>query len=354
VVSGLDGVAAVAADLARAAGSALDPTSVLERTMQVLAPVVPVQQADLWRADRRGPRLVASVPPRPEGGVGPLPDPPDDPGRRTFSVESRGQALGHLVVTAPEGHALGEDDVALLDIAAAQIAGALERLDLFTEVMELERLKSDFVARVSHELRTPITIISGFLETLIAHDAALDAERRLHMLDRSRVAAARLGSLIEELLILSRLEGGVLTPQPADVDVAATIDDVRTTASEPEQVLVGALEGGSVRTDAALLAQALGLIVDNALKYGGTAELSTRRVDDRWIVDVRDRGPGFADDIRGNAFEMFARSPSVAAVPGLGVGLALARTIVEVLDGTVEIGDADPAPGALVTVSLPA
>lgn len=352
MVSGLDGVAAVVAGLARAAGSALDPTSVLERTMQVLAPVVPVQQADLWRVDRRGTRLVASVPPRPEGSVGPLPDLPDDPGRRTFSVESRGQVLGHLVATAPAGHVLSEDEVALLDIAAAQIAGALERLDLFTEVMELERLKSDFIARVSHELRTPITIISGFLETLIAHDSVLDADRRLHMLDRSRVAAARLGSLIEELLILSRLEGGVLTPRPAAIDVAATIEDVRATAAEPEQVLIGALDGAPVRTDGALLAQALGLIVDNALKYGGTAELSTRRDGEAWTLEVRDRGPGFADDIRATAFEMFARSPSVAAVPGLGVGLALARTIVEVLDGTVEIGDADDGPGAVVRVTL--
>ena len=72
MVSGLDGVATVVAGLSRAAGSALDPTSVLERTMRALGAVVPVHQADLWRADRRGPRLVASDPPRPEGAVGPV------------------------------------------------------------------------------------------------------------------------------------------------------------------------------------------------------------------------------------------------------------------------------------------
>jgi signal transduction histidine kinase len=205
---------------------------------------------------------------------------------------------------------------------------------------------------VSHELRTPITIISGFLETLLAHDAVLDAERRQHMLERSRVAATRLGHLIEELLILSRLEGGVLTPHPGAVDVAGAVETVRATACEPDQVLITGPVDGSVQTDGSLLVQALGLVVDNAIKYGGVAEVSTRREDDRWVVEVRDRGPGFGADIRGTAFEMFARSQSTSMVPGLGAGLAIARTIVEVLDGTITIGDATPGPGALVTISL--
>jgi len=352
VGSGLEEMAMLVASVSRAAGSALDPTSVLERTFAVLAPAVPVERAELWRPGRDGPSLIASVPP-PTAPVPSTEHLAEGPGVLTLPVESRGQSLGHLTVSAPDGADFTDQDVALLDIAATQIAGALERLDLFTEVMELERLKSDFIARVSHELRTPITIISGFLETLIAHDNVLDADRRMHMLDRSRVAAARLGHLIEELLILSRLEGGVLTPRPARVDVAETFDAVRSTSAEPEQVLIGSVEATTVHTDGLLLVQALGLVVDNAIKYGGTAELSTRQEGDRWVVEVRDRGPGFADDVRATAFEMFARSASVSAVPGLGVGLALARTIVEVLDGTVRLGDADPGPGAVVTISLP-
>ena len=63
--------------------------------------------------------------------------------------------------------------------------------------------------------------------------------------------------------------------------------------------------------------------------------------------------PGFAHDIRSTAFEMFARSQTAAAVPGLGVGLAIARTLVEVLDGSVTIEDAAPGPGAIARISLP-
>lgn len=356
----VEGVATLAAELSKAAASALDPTSVLQRTMQVLEGELPLSAAHLWRDGEAGPTLVASHAGRGEEVVAPVPPSPrtgagavtGGSGPWTLAVESRGQRLGHLVVHVQAGEALDEDEHALLHIAADQVGAALERLDLFREVMELERMKSDFIARVSHELRTPITIISGFLETLLAHDAVLEPDRRVHMLERSRVAAARLGHLIEELLILSRIEGGVLTPRPAEVDVAAAFEGVRATASEPEQVLIPGGAEGTVVTDEALLVQALGLVVDNAIKYGGVAELSARREGDRWVAEVRDRGPGFGEDIRGTAFEMFARSQSASMVPGLGAGLAIARTIVEVLDGTIALGDAHPGPGAIVTISL--
>src|SRR3546814_6878516 len=86
--------------------------------------------------------------------------------------------------------------------------------------MELERLKSDFINRVSHELRTPITIVNGFLDTLLAHGDDLRAEQRSHMLERAQLASARLGRLIEELLILSRIDAGVLIPTITTVDLA--------------------------------------------------------------------------------------------------------------------------------------
>lgn len=355
----LESVAAITAALSRAAASAVDPASVLARTTAVLAAEVPIAGAHLWRARPDRPRLLASHPvagatePAPSPGVEVEPSPPTAATPFAYAVESRGHLLGHLVVEPEPGAVLDAEDEALLALAASLVGGALERLDLFREVMELERMKADFIARVSHELRTPITIINGFLETMLAHDEALEPERRRHMLERSRVAAGRLGHLIEELLILSRIEGGVLTPRPSAVDLADAFEEVRLTASEPEQVLILGGVQGRLTTDRSLLVQALGLVVDNAIKYGGVAELSARRDDGRWVAEVRDRGPGFGDDVRGTAFEMFARSQQASMVPGLGAGLAIARTIVEVLDGTIALGDARPGPGAVVTISLP-
>lgn len=351
----IEDVASVVAALTRAAGTALDPSSILSRTASVLEEVIDLGRVSLWRSARNGFELVA-VHPR-AGRELPLLEASAEaavPGALSLPLEGRTAVFGRLVVTPPEGERFTTAEQALMDIAASQIAGALERARLFAEVMELERLKSDFIARVSHELRTPITIINGFLETLIAHDDRLDPEQRVHMLERSRAASSRLGDLIEELLILSRIEGGVLTPQPESLALSDVFEAVRAAAQEPDQVLLPPTTDARVVTDRALLVRALGLLVDNAVKYGGVAELSTRAEGGTRVIEVRDRGQGFPEDVRDTAFELFTRSQTNSAIPGLGVGLAIARTLVEVLDGTIAIGEPESGPGAMVRICLPA
>jgi two-component system phosphate regulon sensor histidine kinase PhoR len=339
-----DRVAVTVAAVSRAAATALDPASILSRTIAALGPAVEVAAASLWIDAGDGPERVAAHPPDLD---------PHHVGDHQVPLEGPDRSIGHLAVSAPPERSFDIGDRALLDLAGTQIAGALERARLFQEVMELERLKSDFIARVSHELRTPITIINGFLETLLAH-TDLDVDQRRHMLERSQAASHRLSSLIEELLLLSRLDAGVLTPDPAEVALARLLVEVRAASAEPDQVLVAAPDGLTVHTDPSLLARAVGLVVDNAIKYGGTAEVSVHaRPSGSAAIEVLDRGAGFPDDVRDTAFEMFTRS-SRATVPGLGVGLPIARTLVEVLDGSITIDDDHPGPGALVRITLPA
>jgi signal transduction histidine kinase len=341
-------LATVVGELARAAGRTLDPATILERTMAVLDPILGASSASVWLDDERVPRRVAS---RPAPGAEPGDD--IDAGGVVIALEGVDRTLGRLVVTPADGRDLTAAERGLLEIAASQVAGALERTRLFSEVMELERLKSDFVARVSHELRTPITIINGFLETLLAHGDDLAADQREHMLHRSHMASSRLARLIEELLILSRIDAGVLTPAAAVVDIASLLDEVRRSAQEPDQVLIAAPEDGRCTTDADLLGRALGLLVDNAIKYGGIAEVRAVHVDGSWAFEVRDRGAGFPSDVRSNAFEMFTRSSDTTSVPGLGVGLPIARTLVEVLDGSIRIDTPADGIGAVVRVQIP-
>src|SRR5690606_31286195 len=152
---GLEAVTGIAAALSRAAASALDPASVLARTTAVLAAELPLAETHLWRAGPDGPTLLAShrVPGSPDpAAAGAPPGAPTAATPFAYPVESRGQLLGHLVVEPATGAALDGDDAALLALAASLVGGALERLDLFREVMALERMKSDFLARVSHEL----------------------------------------------------------------------------------------------------------------------------------------------------------------------------------------------------------
>ena len=343
----IEEIAATVAAVTKAAGNALDPSTILHRTLRALDPAVTVEGASLWTGEADDLRLIGRYP-RDDTSVGldGLVIPLGGPDR----------GIGQLVVSARAGRAFTESERALLDIAASQIAGSLDRARLFQEVMELERLKSDFIARVSHELRTPITIIKGFLDTLLAHEDTLGPEQRHHMLERSHLASSRLSRLIEELLILSRLDAGVLTPEPTVVAVHSVLHDVREAATEPEQVLLHAPDGATVTTDPVLLSRALGLVVDNAIKYGGTAEVSAippRRPGQPWTFEVRDRGAGFAEDVRDTAFEMFTRSQGTTAIPGLGVGLPIARTLVEVLDGDIAIDHSHAGTGALVRITLP-
>jgi two-component system sensor histidine kinase KdpD len=343
----IEDIATTVAALTRAAGTALDPSAILQRTLAALHPAVPVESAALWLGEGDDLRPAGTYP---SGEVrvpqGDLVIPLAGPDRR----------IGQLEVSAEDGRGFTEGERALLDIAASQIAGALDRARLFQEVMELERLKSDFIARVSHELRTPITIIKGFLDTMLAHEDTLGAEQRHHMLERSHLASSRLSRLIEELLILSRLDAGVLTPEPVRVEVESILHDVRESATEPEQVLLHTPTGARLTTDPVLFARALGLVVDNAIKYGGTAEVTAigpLSSSSLWTFEVRDRGAGFAEDVRDTAFEMFTRSHGTTAIPGLGVGLPIARTLVEVLDGVIAIDHTHAGTGALVRISLP-
>jgi signal transduction histidine kinase len=107
-----------------------------------------------------------------------------------------------------------------------------------------------------------------------------------------------------------------------------------------------------VHTDPALLTQALCHVVENAVKYGGNADVTARDGDSGLTIEVSDDGPGIPDDVRDVAFELFTRSATTTAVPGLGVGLAIARTLAGALGGDVTIVDRRRA-GTLVRFDLP-
>ena len=246
-----------------------------------------------------------------------------------------GDVIGAIEVTADRAFTFADDDRLLLEALATQVAGAIESARRYEMVAELEVLKSDFIARVSHELRTPITIVAGFVATLLQHDDDLKPDERRQMLERIDSATARLSGLIDELLMLARLEAGVVAAQVEPVSLQAVLDDVRRQSRRPEDVTVEApATAVQQQTDAALLARALGFLVDNALKYAGSCRLV---LDDDGAIEVIDRGPGipaaershvFERFTRSHVFERFTRSNQHTNVPGMGLGLPMARTLL--------------------------
>jgi signal transduction histidine kinase len=261
-----------------------------------------------------------------------------------------GEVIGALQIDSPVIAAFDEDDETLMEGLAAQVAGVIESARRFALVMELERLKSDFLARVSHELRTPITIIDGFVLTLFERDEHIDAATRHDMLDRCRVASARLAGLIEDLITLSRLQTGVISGHPVRTMLRPLLEAVAGASASPALVTIECDDDASVLIDADLLRRALSFLVDNALKYGGEATISL--VEDGRVINVSDPGPGIPEDVRSSVFELFTRGRATTNVPGLGLGLPIARTLLVATGAELEVTDGEPS-GTVVRITLP-
>jgi K+-sensing histidine kinase KdpD len=259
-----------------------------------------------------------------------------------------GETIGALQIDSKEVNAFDIDDVALLEGLAAQVAGVIESARRYSLVMELERLKSDFISRVSHELRTPITIIDGFVMTMLDHGDRLDEDARRDMLSRCRTASARLSRLIEELITLARLETGVIQSQPAPTKMRKLLNDVALASTDPSVVHVDAPDDLVLTIDPELTRRALGFLVDNAAKYGHEARVVIAA---DGAIEVLDRGPGIADDVKESVFELFTRGRATTNIPGLGLGLPMARTLVAAMGGEMTIADR-PDGGTVVRIVL--
>ena len=259
-----------------------------------------------------------------------------------------GEVIGALQMDSLEPLAFDDDDTALLSGLAAQVAGVIESARRYRLVLELERLKADFLARVSHELRTPITIIDGLLHTLLEVDG-LEPPQRHEMLERCRVATARMAGLVEDLLTLTGLESGTLLPMRVETPLTGLLATVAETSIRPEHVIVECADDAVAHVDPELLTRALASLVDNALKYAGSARIVVDEV--VGTIDVVDDGPGLPADVRDAAFELFTRARTTLSVPGLGLGLPLARTLLDATGATLRL-DSPASGGTIAHVTL--
>lgn len=256
-----------------------------------------------------------------------------------------GEVIGALQIDSEEPRAFTDDDRRLLQWLAVQVAGAIESARRYEQIALLERMRSNLVDQVSHELRTPLAIIQGFLHVLRDPSATLDHDERQQFLDRVGLATDRLAAMVEELIRFARLERGVLRPSPAATELADLLRDVATEATDPGRVEVDCEAGITVHIDPALLSEALGLLVDNGLKYGDQVVL--RGAEGR--IEVLDDGPGLPDDVAAVALEPFTRGH--LGIPGMGVGLPIARSIIDVSGGSLRL-EARPEGGTAAVIEL--
>jgi two-component system, OmpR family, sensor kinase len=229
-----------------------------------------------------------------------------------------------------------------------------EMLDRLRRSFERER---QFVADAGHELRTPVAVVRAELE------GALRAGGHNPQVREALVAALEecdhLAQLAEDLLVVARAAEDALPLKRETIDVAPLLDGVRARfidrAGERRRTIrVDVADGLRVEADELRLRQALGNLVDNALRHGdGEIELRSRRAAANGGVEleVADRGPGFTPELAGRAFERFTRGDAARTRGGTGLGLAIVKAIAEAHGGRVEV--VDGGPGATVRMWLP-
>ena len=213
---------------------------------------------------------------------------------------------------------------------------------------------------VAHDLRAPLQAVQGFAEFLLEED--LDVHQR-DIAQRIGRAAARMAELAEELIETVSTAAPELRRAP--VDVLALVDDIVT-----RHRILGSERGTEVRAqvsptdgprpyvlgDEARLQRVLENLVGNAVKFspdGAVVTIGVALDGDTVSISVTDEGPGIPAEEREAVFERFHRTADAAAVPGVGLGLAIVRQLVEQHGGTVVL-DSAPGRGSVFTVRLPA
>jgi signal transduction histidine kinase/ActR/RegA family two-component response regulator len=230
------------------------------------------------------------------------------------------------------------------------------------EAEQANRLKDEFLATVSHELRTPLNAVLGWARML--REGTLDAKASARGLDAIERNARVQAQLVEDLLDVSRIISGKLRldPRPADLAgiVESALDVVRPSAEARAITLATVLDpaAGVITGDADRLQQVVWNLLSNAVKFtgkGGRVDVRLQRVDSQLELTVRDDGQGIAPEFLPHVFELFrqADASSTRGQMGLGIGLAIARRIVEMHGGTIRASSAGLGAGATFTVSLP-
>jgi two-component system, OmpR family, sensor kinase len=227
-----------------------------------------------------------------------------------------------------------------------------EMLARLGDALERERA---FVADAGHELRTPLAILRTELELALAQGRTPDELRAA--LTSAVEETDRLTQLSEGLLTIAQTERGELPLRIEPVRLGAIFEAVerrfdRRAAETGRRIVVG--EGGELEADAdwLRLEQAIGTVVDNALRYGaGTVEISARQIADSAEIHVTDEGEGFPPDFIPRAFERFSRAPGVRE-GGSGLGLAIVATVASAHGGAASASNR-PEGGADLRIAIP-
>ena len=244
--------------------------------------------------------------------------------------------------------------------ADGRLVGVVTLLEDVTHLSEVSRVKSEFIAAASHELRTPLTSVQMGIHLLLEGSAGTLDERQRDILQVCREDTTRLDRLMRELLDLSKIESGAVTPQMASIRPVTLVGE----AVEPLRLQVEAkgirLEIDAppdlphVSVDRGQIDRVITNLVTNAMRAtaeGGSITVTAARRGDEVAVSVTDTGSGIPREYLATIFEPFVQVPH-ATVGGAGLGLTISRRIIEGHGGRLSV-QSEPGRGSTFTFTIP-
>jgi PAS domain S-box-containing protein len=277
-------------------------------------------------------------------------------------VSREGVLLGVLANHFPAPHRPGERELRYVDVLARMAADLIERSQAEHALREADRRKDEFLAMLAHELRNPLAPMRNAVEILRLADGDGEVvQRAVELMDRQVRQMVR---LVEDLLDVSRITRGRIELRRERIELGAAVEqaveEIRPQVERRNQKLEVALPREPIHllADTARLTQVIGNLLSNACKFtdrGGCIQLAVERDGGRAVVRVRDNGVGIAADQLQRIFDMFVQVDTSLerSVDGLGIGLTLVKSLVELHGGTVEVQSEGLGWGAEFVLRLP-
>ena len=274
-----------------------------------------------------------------------------------------GSALGALTfATAESGRQYDDDAIRFLEDVASRAALALDNARSYEQLQAANRMKDEFLATLSHELRTPLNAILGYARMLRA--GMLKDEKQDNALDTLERNATSLTQIVEDVLDVARIASGKIRLNVQSLDLPVVMHDALATVmpgAEAKGVRIQSIvepDIGLVSGDSDRLQQVMWNLLSNAVKFtprGGHVQVRLQRANSHIEISVSDSGVGIREDFLPHLFERFrqADSTTTRAHGGLGLGLAIARQIVELHGGTIHAFSGGEGKGATLRVELP-
>ena len=276
-----------------------------------------------------------------------------------------GVSLGVAAWRPPAGGKHAAEAQTLLAILADAGAAAVARAHLAAAKSNAEararteELRNALLSSISHDLRTPLAAIMASASSLQEFGETFDAATRRDLTATIQEESERMNAFVANLLNMTKLEAGALAVTRIRFGVQEVVDrTMRRQQLAHRRTVVEAAPFAELEAsgDPVLFEQALGNVVENAIRYspaGSTVRIACERADGEAVVRVTDEGPGVPGEDIGRIFDKFYRSPSVAATAGTGLGLSIARGFMEAMGGAVTAANRPkPERGLAVTLKL--